>query len=65
MLQTLTTRLSIAAAMLALTATAATGATRNFTVNSADIVDLYSATFDPALSRLPRPCDAGMHVLRR
>ncbi|TFG82151.1 MAG: hypothetical protein E4H19_13545 [Chromatiales bacterium] len=54
MLQTLTARLSIAAAMLALTATAASGATRNFTINTADIVDLYSATFDPALT----PCAA-------
>jgi hypothetical protein len=51
MLQTLTTRLSIAAAMLlALGATAASGATRTFTINSADIVDLYSATFDGALT---------------
>jgi hypothetical protein len=47
MSQTLTARLSIAAAMLALTATAASGATRNFTVSAATIVDLYSATFDP------------------
>jgi len=46
MLQTLTARLSIAAAILALGATTATGATRNFTVSAATIVDLYSATFD-------------------
>jgi len=50
MLQTLTSRLSIAAVMLALSATAATGATRNFTVSAATIVDLYSATFDAGLS---------------
>ncbi len=55
MSQTLTARLSIAAAMLALTATAASGATRNFTVSAATIVDLYSATFDPGLSACPAP----------
>jgi hypothetical protein len=55
MLQTLTTRLSIAAALLALSATAATAATRNFTVSAAAIVDLYSATFDAGLSACPAP----------
>ena len=55
MSRTLTARLSIAAVILALSATAATGATRNFNVSAATIVDLYSATFDGGLSPCPAP----------
>ena len=58
MLQTLlTTRLSIATALLALSAasTSAAVATRTLPINSALIGDLYSATFDGALT----PCNVG------
>jgi hypothetical protein len=54
MSQTLTARLFTVAAMVTLGAATASGAivSRTFTINSADIVDLYSATFDAALT----PC---------
>ena len=55
MFKTLTARLSIVAVVLALSAASASAAvaTRTFTINTADIVDLYSATFDPALTPCP------------
>ena len=51
MLQTLNSRLSIAAAMLLLGAASASAAvvTRTFSIDTATIVDLYSATFDGGL----------------
>ncbi len=57
MLKILTNRLAIAAALMALTAASASAAvvTRTFSINSATITDLFSATFDGALI----PCNIG------